>query len=64
MKKEIEKRITEIDRIVKEQTGVDLSKLDRQLEVTRKVFRGLDLNTYVYGNEIFLIKARMSGLVH
>jgi len=64
MKKQVERRIAEIDRIIKEETGVDLAKVDRQLEATKKTFRGLDLHTYVFGNEIFLIKSRISGIVH
>ena len=64
MKNEIDEAIAKIDELVKEASGVDLAKLDRQLEATRKAFRGLDLNTHVYDGEIFLIKSRISGIVH
>lgn len=64
MKNQIKQELAKIDKEIKEITGVDLAKLDMQLDATRKVFQGLDLNTFVIGRDIFLVKSRMKNLVH
>lgn len=64
MKDNIDKRIAEIDKMVKESTGVDLAKLDKQLESTRKSSMGFDFSYIVLDDSIFLVKSRVANATH
>ena len=61
MKSNIDKRIAEIDKMVKESTGVDLAKLDKQLESARKSSMGFDFSYIVLDDSIFLVKSRIAN---
>lgn len=64
MKSDIDKKIDEIDEFIMKETGVDLKKLEKRLEATRRAFRGMDLSPVTVGQDIFLIKSRWANRIH